>query len=267
MSLSPEQLERYSRQLLLDGFGAAGQEKLLRSSVLVVGTGGLGSAILNYLAAAGVGRIGIMDADRVEQSNLQRQVLHTTGDLGRLKVESARDRLRALNPDVVLETFAERLRPSNAMTILASYDAVVDACDNFATRFLINDACFLLGRPWFHGSALAWQGQAASFFTGEPESPCYRCIFSAPPAPGEVPTSAQVGILGAVAAFIGTVEAVECIKHLLGAGKGLAGRLLIYDALTMSVRTIAVRRNPACLLCGRSPAIHSIAKENYAADT
>jgi adenylyltransferase/sulfurtransferase len=257
-NLTAEQLERYSRQILLAGVGLNGQKKLLESSVLCVGTGGLGSPALNYLAAAGVGRIGIMDGDKVELSNLHRQVIHTTDNLGRVKVECARDRIRALNPNVVVEIYPERLTPTNALEIVARYDAVVDASDNFSTRFLTNDACFFAKRPLFFGSVLRFEGQATVFFPGRTDEPCYRCLFPEPPPPGYAPTTAEVGILGSVAGLIGTIQATECIKYLIGIGTNLNRRLLLYDALGMTFRPIEVRRNARCRLCGDKPTITSI---------
>jgi len=264
MTLTPEQAERYSRQVLLPGMGLQGQKKLLESSVLCVGTGGLGSAALHYLAAAGVGRIGIIDGDKVELSNLHRQVIHTTNDIGRIKVESARDRIRALNPDVIVECFADRLTPENALEIIAQYDAVVDGCDNFVTRFLTNDACFFTKRPLFFGSVLRFEGQATVFFPGQPHEPCYRCLFPEPPPPNYFPTTAEVGILGAVAGLIGVIQATECIKYLVGIGTNLNRRLLIYEALGMMVRPIEVRRNPRCRLCGDEPTITKLSKYDHA---
>lgn len=259
MTLTAEQTERYSRQLLLPGVGLQGQAKLLHSSVCCVGTGGLGSAALHYLAAAGVGRIGIVDGDRVELSNLHRQVIHSTHDLGRVKVESARDRIHALNPEIAVDCYAKRLSAENAVEIISRYDAVVDGCDNFLTRFLTNDACFFTRRPLFFGSVLRFEGQATAFFPGQPDEPCYRCLFPEPPPPNYVPTAAEVGILGAVAGLIGVIQATECIKYLLGIGTNLNRRLLIYEALGMMIRPIEVRRNPKCRLCGDQPTITKVA--------
>ena len=256
--LTPEQLDRYSRQILLVGVGSKGQKKLLESSVLCVGSGGLGSPALSYLGAAGVGRIGVMDGDRVELSDLHRQVIHTTADLGRVKVESARDRLRALNPEVTVDIYPERLTAANALEIVARYDAVLDACDNFPTRFLTNDACFFAKRPLFFGSVLRFEGQASVFFPGQPDEPCYRCLFPEPPLPGFVPTTAEVGILGTVPGLIGTIQATECIKYLIGIGTTLHRRLLLYDALSMMFRPIEVRKNRRCRLCGEQPTITSL---------
>ena len=258
MDLTPEQVERYSRQVLLAGVGGNGQKKLLASSVLCVGTGGLGSAVLNYLAAAGVGRLGIIDGDKVELSNLHRQVIHTTNDLGKVKVESARDHIRALNPDVNVEAYPQRLTADNALEIVSNYDAVVDGCDNFPTRFLTNDACFFTNRPLFFGSVLRFEGQTTVFFPGRPDGPCYRCLFPDPPPPGYVPTTAEVGILGSVAGLIGTIQATECIKYLVGLGTNLSKRLLVYEALGTTFRSIEVNRNRHCRLCGDKPTITSL---------
>ncbi|KPL07864.1 adenylyltransferase [candidate division BRC1 bacterium SM23_51] len=258
MDLTPTQHERYSRQVLLAGVGGNGQKKLLESSVLCVGTGGLGSAALSYLAAAGVGRLGLIDGDKVELSNLHRQIIHTTDDLGRVKVESARERLRALNPDVTIEVYPERLTADNAVEIVSKYDAVVDGCDNFPTRFLTNDACFFANRPLFFGSVLRFEGQATVFFPGRPDEPCYRCLFPEPPPPGYVPTTAEVGILGAVAGLIGTIQATECIKYLIGLGTNLNGRLLVYEALGTTFRPIEVNKDRCCRLCGDKPEITSL---------
>ena len=260
MTLTPEQTERYSRQVLLPGVGLLGQRKLLDSSVLCVGTGGLGSAALHYVAAAGVGRIGIVDGDKVELSNLHRQVIHSTKDIGRVKVESARDRIHALNPDIAIECYAERLTPENAVKIISQYDAVIDGCDNFITRFLTNDACFFTKRPLFFGSVLRFEGQATVFFPGHPDEPCYRCLFPDPPPPNFVPTTAEVGILGSVAGLIGVIQATECIKYLVGIGTNLNRRLLIYEALGMMIRLIEVRRNPQCRLCGDEPSITKVSR-------
>jgi len=260
MNLTPEQLERYSRHVLLKGVGQNGQKKLLESAVLCIGTGGLGSAALNYLASAGVGRIGIMDGDKVELSNIHRQIIHTMNDIGRAKVESARDRICALNRDVTVETYSERLTRENAQEIISKYDAVVDCCDNFATRFLTNDACFFVKRPLFFGSALRYEGQVTVFFPGRPDEPCYRCLFPEAPPPDFVSTAAEVGILGSVAGLIGTIQATECIKYLIGIGTNLNRRLLLYDAWGMTFRPIDVPRNSRCKLCGDQPTITSLAE-------
>jgi len=259
-NLTPDQLDRYARQILLAGVGQKGQKKLLDSSVLVIGTGGLGSAALCYLTAAGVGRVGVIDGDRVELSNLHRQIVHTTNDLGRVKVESARDHLRALNPEVTIDVYPERLTVANALDIVAKYDAVLDGSDNFPTRFLTNDACFFAKRPLFYGSVLRFEGQTSAFFPGRPDEPCYRCLFPEPPPAGFVPTTAEVGILGAVAGLIGTIQATECIKYLIGIGTNLNRRLLLFDGLTMMFRRIDVRQDRRCRLCGDAPTITALAE-------
>lgn len=258
MDLTPEQLQRYSRQILLSGVGVNGQKKLLESSVLCIGTGGLGSAALNYLAAAGVGRVGIFDADTVELSNLHRQIIHTTKDVGRPKVESARDRIQALNPDIQVDVYPERLTYENAAELVAQYDAVVDGCDNFSTRFLTNDACFFARKPLFFGTVLRFLGQATVFLPGQKNEPCYRCLFPDPPPDGLVPRTDEVGVLGALAGLIGTIQATECIKYLIGLGTILNGRLLVYEALGMTFRSVDVQKNHKCRLCGDEPEITSL---------
>lgn len=259
MNLTEEQLERYSRQIILTNFGKNAQRKLLQSSVLCVGAGGLGSAALIYLAAAGVGRIGVIDSDKVELSNLHRQVMHSMASLGRPKVDSARDRILALNPDVTVEVYEERLNSTNAMEIIPRYDAVVDASDNFPTRFLINDACFFAKRPLFFGTVLRYEGQATVFFpASNRSSPCYRCLFPEPPKYGQVASTDEVGVLGTVAGLIGIVQATECIKYLAGVGSSLLGRMLIYEALGMTFRCVTVQRDRRCRLCGEEPTITSL---------
>jgi len=263
MPLTIDQAQRYSRQMLLEGVGAHGQERLLASSVLCIGAGGLGSPVLSYLAGAGIGRIGIMDGDRLELSNLHRQVIHSTRDLGRPKAESACSRLRMLNPDAEVEIYSEALNRENALRIIPRYDALVDASDNFPTRFLANDACFLAGKPLFFGSAVAWEGQAASFFTSGPAGPCYRCLFGDVPPLGAAPSANEIGILGPVAGVIGAIQAAECIRHLAGLGAALAGRLLVHNGAQMSFRHIPLRRNPDCPLCGDRPTISRSALPDY----
>ncbi len=246
MPLTPDERERYARHLLLPEVGEAGQEALKAGRVLVVGAGGLGSPCSLYLAAAGVGTLGIMDADRVELSNLQRQLLHGTGDLGRSKVESASETLSALNPGVKLVMYAERLTGSNAAEMLAGYDFVCDATDNFESKFLIADACHAAGKPYSHAGILKCGGQTMTVVPGE--SACYRCVFGEPP-PGPVPDAAR-GLLGVLPGVIGTIQATEALKMLLGAGELLTNTLLVYDALKMTFRRVAVKRDPGCSLCG-----------------
>ena len=246
--LSDDEHRRYSRHTLLPEVGEAGQRRLREAAVLLVGAGGLGSPAALYLAAAGVGRLGIIDDDRVDLSNLQRQVLHDTHAVGAPKVASARARLEALNPHVRVETIPARLTRENALELVARHDVVLDGADNLATRYLINDACVLTGRPWVHGSVLRFEGQVAVFAT--PDGPCYRCLFPEPPPPETVPGCGEAGVLGVLPGIIGTLQATETLKLLLGIGEPLAGRLLLLEALGMQVRTIRVPRDPACPACG-----------------
>jgi adenylyltransferase/sulfurtransferase len=248
LQLSADELQRYHRHLILPDVGEEGQRRLKASSVLLVGAGGLGSPAALYLAAAGVGRLGVVDADAVELSNLQRQVLHGTRDVGRAKVESARDRLRALNPHVDVVAYHARLTSRNALELLGDYDVVVDGTDNFQSRYLINDACVLLGKPNVYGSVIRFDGQASVF--GAPDGPCYRCLFREPPPPGLVPNCAEGGVFGVLPGLIGTIQATETIKLLTGIGEPLIGRLLLVDALRMRFRTIELERDPECPACG-----------------
>jgi len=246
--LEPEELVRYSRHITLNEVGEDGQRRLKQASVLVVGAGGLGSPAALYLAAAGVGRLGIVDFDAVDLSNLQRQVLHETSGIGGKKTESAKARLHGINPHVQVEGIDAELTSANALQIIRDYDVVVDGTDNFKTRYLTNDACVLLGRPNIYGSVLRFEGQASVFAT--PDGPCYRCLFREPPPAGLVPSCADAGVLGVLPGLIGTIQATEAIKLILGAGESLAGRLLLIDALRMSFRTIRLRRDPDCPACG-----------------
>ncbi len=248
LELSADETLRYSRHLLLPEVGDAGQQRLKGARVLCVGAGGLGSPVALYLAAAGVGHLGLVDFDRVDASNQQRQLLHGTADVGRRKVDSARDRLRDLNPHVHVEAYDTTLTSANAMEILAGYDVVVDGTDNFQTRYLSNDACVLLGVPNVYGSVLRFEGQASVFAT--PDGPCYRCLFREPPPAGMVPSCADGGVLGVLPGLVGTIQATETIKLLLGVGRTLAGRLLLVDALRMQFRSIELRRDPECPACG-----------------
>ncbi len=248
-----EQIERYSRHIILKEVGGKGQKKLLEGRVLIIGAGGLGSPVALYLAAAGVGTIGIADADLVELSNLQRQISHHTRDLGRPKVNSARDKMEAMNPDVRVNTHHERITAANISDIIAGYDFVIDATDNFASKFLINDACVLAGKPYSHAGIHHFVGQALTFLPGH--SACYRCIFPEPPPRDTIPTCSQAGVFGVVPGVIGTIQATEALKYLLGRGELLAGRLLVYDALAMHFRTVPIRRNPHCPVCGEKPSI------------
>lgn len=244
--LLSEQEARYRYNILLSGVGEKGQKKLLASAVLLVGAGGLGSPAAYYLAAAGVGRLGLVDADVVELSNLQRQILHRTADIGRLKVESAREKLADLNPEIEVEIFPERFSPANATALVSRYDLVIDCTDNFAARFLLNETCLRLGRPFVYGGVLAFAGQVMTVVPGA--GPCLRCIFPQEPGP-EAPSTRELGVLGAVPGVIGALQATEALKYLLGLGSLLVGRLLVYDALFMSFTEVKVERNPACPAC------------------
>jgi adenylyltransferase/sulfurtransferase len=246
--LSPEELRRYGRHLVLPEVGLEGQRRLKAARVLLVGAGGLGSPVALYLAAAGVGTLGIVEPDVVEESNLQRQVLHGTRDVGRKKLASAQDRLRDVNPHVALELHDTRLEAGNALELFRRHDLVVDGTDNFATRYLVNDACVLTGRPNVYGSVHRFEGQASLFCTAE--GPCYRCLYPEPPPPGLVPSCAEGGVLGVLPGLLGLVQATEAVKWILGIGESLAGRLLLVDALSMQLRTVRLRRDPRCPACG-----------------
>ncbi len=256
VSLSPQEVQRYSRHLIMPEVGVEGQKRLKASSVLLIGAGGLGSPLGLYLAAAGVGRIGLVDFDVVDFSNLQRQVMHGTPDVGRPKLQSARDRLAAINPEVKLDLYETHIKSDNALDLIRPYDVVIDGTDNFPTRYLVNDACVLLGKPNVYGSIFRFDGQASVFYPGL--GPCYRCLYPEPPPPGEVPSCAEGGVLGILPGLIGCIQATEAIKILLGRGSPLVGRLLLYDALQMSFREFRVRRNPKCPVCGDSPTIRQL---------
>ena len=251
-----EQLTRYSRHFLLPEVGEAGQAKLLDAKVLMVGAGGLGSPSAYYLAAAGVGTLGIVDHDVVDLSNLQRQILHSNDRIGEPKTESARQTLQGLNPDVRVVPYAERLGSDNVMEVIADYDIVVDGCDNFPTRYLVNDACVMTGKPNVHGSIFQFEGQVSVFHPGN--GPCYRCLYPEPPPPGMAPSCAEAGVLGVLPGLIGTIQAVETIKIILGKGDSLAGRLLHFNTLTMEVNTLRLRQDPECPMCGEKPTIHEL---------
>lgn len=251
-----EQLTRYSRHFLLPEVGEAGQAKLLDARVLMVGAGGLGSPSAYYLAAAGVGALGIVDHDVVDLSNLQRQILHSNDRIGEPKTESARQTLQGLNPDVRVVPYAERLSSDNIMEIIADYDIVVDGCDNFPTRYLVNDACVMTGKPNVHGSIFQFEGQVSVFHPGN--GPCYRCLYPEPPPPGMAPSCAEAGVLGVLPGLIGTIQAVETIKLILDKGDSLAGRLLHFNTLTMEVSTLRLRQDPECPMCGEKPTIHDL---------
>ena len=256
LDFSQEQIRRYSRHIILPQIGGTGQRRLLESKVLLVGAGGLGSPAALYLAAAGVGTLGIVDFDRVDDSNLQRQILHDTKDIGRPKVESAAESLRDLNPDVTVVGYDVRLTSENIMEIIDGYEVVIDGSDNFPSRYLINDACVMANRPNVHGSIFQFEGQATIFkpFAG----PCYRCLYPQPPLPGMVPSCQEAGVFGVLPGIIGCLQATETLKLLLDIGDLLVGRLLVFDALRMAFHTFRARRNPACPLCGDHPQIREL---------
>jgi sulfur-carrier protein adenylyltransferase/sulfurtransferase len=254
--LSAAELLRYGRHLLLPEVGLEGQQRLKASSVLIVGAGGLGSPLALYLAAAGVGRIGLVDFDNVDASNLQRQILHTTRSVGTSKLESARTRIGDINPEVRIELHETRLDSANALGLLARYDVIADGTDNFPTRYLVNDACVLLGKPNVYGSIFRFEGQASVFDAAK--GPCYRCLYPTPPPPGLVPSCAEGGVLGVLPGIIGTLQANETLKLLLGIGEPLIGRLLLFDALGLTFRELTLRKDPACPLCGEHATIHAL---------
>ncbi len=250
--LTPYQVKRYSRHIIMAQVGSKGQRALLDAKVLIIGAGGLGSPISIYLTLAGVGRIGIVDFDVVDLTNLQRQILHHNDDVGRPKVESALDTLKAYNPDVDVVIHEEPLTSANALEIVSAYDVVVNGADNFPARYLVNDAAYLSGKPLVDGSILLFDGQATVYIPG---TGCYRCLFPEPPPPGEVPSCAEAGVLGMLPGLIGSIQATETVKLILGAGDSLAGRLLLVDALSMEFRTVRLRRNADCPLCGDNPTV------------
>ncbi len=254
--LSHAEVLRYSRHLLLPEVGMAGQRKLKSARVLTIGAGGLGSPLSLYLAAAGVGTIGIVDFDVVDLTNLQRQIVHGTSTLGRPKLESAAARLQDVNPNVNVERHEIRLTAANALEIIQEYDIVVDGSDNFPTRYLVNDACVLLGKPNVYGSIFRFEGQASVFYAAE--GPCYRCLYSEPPPPGLVPSCAEGGVLGVLPGIIGSIQALETIKWIIGAGDSLVGRLLLFDALKLRFRELQLRKDPACPICGANPSIREL---------
>jgi sulfur-carrier protein adenylyltransferase/sulfurtransferase len=255
-SLSNEEILRYSRHLIMPEVGMDGQLKLKAAKVLLIGTGGLGAPLGLYLAAAGVGRLGLVDFDVVDFSNLQRQILHGTPDVGRSKLASARDRLNAINPEVKIETYETALSSQNALDLFRPYDVIVDGTDNFPTRYLVNDACILLGKPNVYGSIFRFEGQATVF--GMPDGPCYRCLYPEPPPPGLVPSCAEGGVLGVLPGIVGSIQAMETIKLILGTGDSLVGRLLLFDALGMKFRELKLRKNPDCPMCGKNRTIHQL---------
>lgn len=256
MGLNANELRRYARHIILPDIGLEGQERLKRARVLVVGAGGLGSPASLYLAAAGVGTLGLVDFDVVEYSNLQRQIIHGTGDVGRSKLDSATDRLESINPEVEIEPYDSRLTSANALEIIEPYDIVLDGTDNFPTRYLVNDACVLLGKPNVYGSIFRFEGQASVFHAAR--GPCYRCLFREPPPPGLVPSCAEAGVLGVLPGIIGAIQANEAIKLILEQGEPLIGRLLLFDALAMRFRELRLRRDSQCPVCGDNPTVREL---------
>src|SRR5438105_3291566 len=256
VSLSSEEVARYSRHLIMPEVALEGKKRLKASRVLLIGAGGLGSPLGLYLAAAGIGRIGLVDFDVVDFSNLQRQVLHGTPDVGRPKLQSAKDRLTAINPEVKLDLYETKITAANAMDLCRPYDIVIDGTDNFPTRYLVNDVCVLLKKPNVYGSIFRFDGQASVFHP--PAGPCYRCLYPEPPPPGEVPSCAEGGVLGILPGLIGCIQATEAVKLILGKGSPLVGRLLQYDALQMSFHEFKIRRNPKCPMCGDQPTISKL---------
>lgn len=255
-ALSNEEISRYSRHVIMPEVGMEGQRRLKAASVLMIGTGGLGAPVGMYLAAAGVGRLGIVDFDVVEASNLQRQIIHGTADIGRLKIESARDRLRDINPHIEIETHQTRVTSANALRLFADYDIIVDGTDNFPTRYLVNDACVLLGKPNVYGSIFRFEGQASVFWAEK--GACYRCLYPEPPPPGLVPSCAEGGVLGVLPGIVGAIQANETIKLILGAEETLINRLLLFDAWTMKFREFKLRKDPACPVCGENPSVKEL---------
>ena len=253
LSLSKEEVLRYSRHLIMPEVGMDGQLKLKAAKVLCIGTGGLGAPLGQYLAAAGVGRIGLVDFDKVDLTNLQRQILFSTNDVNRPKIQAAAERLCGLNPDIQIDTFETILTSANALDILKDYDIVVDGTDNFATRYLVNDACVLLGKPNVYGSIFRFEGQASVF--GYSNGPCYRCLYPEPPPPGLVPSCAEGGVLGVLPGIVGSIQAAETLKLIIGKGEPLVGRLLLFDALSMKFRELKLRKNPDCPVCGAHPTV------------
>jgi sulfur-carrier protein adenylyltransferase/sulfurtransferase len=251
--LTVDEVKRYSRHLIIPEVGMTGQKRLKNAKVLCVGAGGLGSPALLYLAAAGVGTLGVIDFDVVDESNLQRQIIHGQSDIGKLKAESARESIAETNPYVNVQVHAEALTNDNVLEIFSGYDLIVDGTDNFATRYMVNDACVLLGKPYVWGSIFRFDGQASVFWAEY--GPCYRCLYPDPPPPGMVPSCAEGGVLGVLCASIGSIQVTEAIKLITGIGESLAGRLMIYDALEMSYRSVRVRKDPECAICGKNPTI------------
>ena len=256
VALTPQEIQRYARHLIMPEVAMQGQKRLKAAKVLCIGTGGLGSPLSLYLAAAGVGTLGLVDFDIVDISNLQRQIIHFTSDVGRPKISSAEAKLTAINPELKIIRHELAVDSSNALDIFAGYDVIVDGTDNFPTRYLVNDACVLLGKPNVYGSIFRFDGQATVF--SPPEGPCYRCLYPEPPPPDLVPNCAEGGVLGILPGLIGVVQATETVKLILGVGRPLIGRLLLYDALEMTFREMKVRKNPKCPICGPNPTIHAL---------
>ena len=259
MDFTEEQLERYSRHILLSDVGIEGQEKILNSKVLIIGVGGLGAPVALYLAAAGVGTLGLVDGDVVDMSNLQRQVIHFTPDVNKPKVLSAKEKIAHINPDVKVVTYQERVFASNITHIIKDYDFVIDGTDNFPAKFLINDACVFEKKPFSHGGILRFDGQTITSIPGE--TACYRCIFDAPPPKDAVPTCSQAGVLGAIAGMLGTIQAAEALKYIIGKGDLITNRLLIFNALKMDFRNVKVKKNVNCPVCGDNPRITTLIDE------
>ncbi len=260
MSFSEDQINRYARHILLPEVGGVGQQKLLDARVLVIGAGGLGSPVLMYLAAAGIGTLGIVDDDAVDLSNLQRQIVHSTDAVGTAKVESARKTITAIDPDVTVVALNERIGPDNALELISGYDIIADGSDNFATRFLVNDACYLAGKTLVSSAILRFDAQVYTFKASQKDAhgghgPCYRCIFPAPPPQGQIPTCAEAGVLGALCGLAGSLQATEVLKEILAIGDSLSGSLLIVDGLSTTFRKISVKADPGCALCGENPSI------------
>ncbi|MCP4428295.1 MAG: molybdopterin-synthase adenylyltransferase MoeB [Chloroflexi bacterium] len=253
VSLSHEEVQRYSRHLIMPEVGMTGQKKLKAASVLLIGAGGLGSPLAMYLAAAGIGRIGLVDYDVVDYSNLQRQVIHGTKDVGRLKLQSAKETMLDINPHIQVDTYEVPLTSANALEIFEPYDLIIDGTDNFPTRYLTNDACVLLGKPNVYGSIFRFEGQLSIFHAAE--GPCYRCLFPEPPPPGLVPSCAEGGVLGILPGTVGAMQATEAIKYILGIGESMVGRLLLYDALNMEFTEVRLQKNPNCPVCGENPTL------------
>jgi len=262
LEFSEQQLERYSRQIILSDVGVEGQEKIVNGKVLIIGIGGLGAPAALYLAAAGVGTLGLVDSGNVELSNLQRQVIHFTSDVGKPKVLSAQEKISSLNPGVKVNMYQTRAYSANIAEIIKGYDFIIDGADNFAAKFLINDACVFGAKPFSHGGILRFDGQAMTYLPGQT---CYRCIFGAPPLKGAVPTCSQAGILGAVAGMLGTIQAAEALKFIIGKGELLVNRLLIFNALEMKFRQAEFKRNPDCPVCGKNPTIKELIDEELPA--